>query len=227
VTPTKPSADPWNRGAYLVPDAARILRLPVAVLRSWVCGRIDDEHRHFPAGEFETHGAGADRHFGFHGLIELFTIAQLRARGIPMASVREARAELMERFNTSHPFALEGLMTSGKTLLKALGDDILLELGTRGQTAFGKILGPFCASLDFDPANSLATRYFPMGRQQPVVVDPRRAFGRPVIEGTNLTTAAVMSLLRGGEKVENIAESFRLAPAAILAAKAFEQQKAA
>jgi uncharacterized protein (DUF433 family) len=219
--------DPWTRGVYLVPDAARILRLPVAVLRSWVCGRIENEQRRFPAGEFETHRTGADRHIGFHSLIELFTIGQLRARGIPMATVREARAKLMERFDTAHPFALEGLMTSGKSLLKALGDDILLELGTRGQTAFGKILEPFCASLDFDPTNSLATRYFPMGRQHPVVVDPRRAFGRPVIEGTNLTTEAVMSLLRGGDTEEDIAEAFQVDLAAILAARLFEQKKAA
>lgn len=219
--------DPWTRGVYLVPDAARILRLPVAVLRSWVCGRIENEQRRFPAGEFETRRTGADRHFGFHSLIELFTIAQLRARGIPMAAVREARAELMERFDTAHPFALEGLMTSGKSLLKALGNDILLELGTRGQTAFGKILEPFCASLDFDPINSLATRYFPMGRAHPVVVDPRRAFGRPVIEGTNLTTEAVMSLLRGGDTEEDIAEAFQVDLAAILAARLFEQIKAA
>ena len=135
--------------------------------------------------------------------------------------------ELMQRFQTAHPFALEGLMTSGKTLLKALGNDILLELGTRGQTAFGKVLEPFCAGLDFDQASSLASRYFPLGRRHPIVVDPRCAFGRPVIEGTNLTTEAVMSLLRGGEAVENIAESFRVAPVAVLAAKAFEQQRAA
>ncbi|MCX6874454.1 MAG: DUF433 domain-containing protein [Verrucomicrobia bacterium] len=227
MTPAKSSADPWNRGVYLVPDAARILRLPVAVLRSWVCGRMEDDCRHFPVGQFTTDGTGADRHFGFHSLIELFSIAQLRARQIPMVTVRQARAELMQRFQTAHPFALEGLMTSGKTLLKALGDDILLELGTRGQTAFGKVLEPFCAGLDFDQASTLANRYFPLGRQHPVVVDPRRAFGRPVIDGTNLTTEAVMALLRGGEAVDNIADSFRVAPAAILAAKAFEQQKAA
>jgi hypothetical protein len=93
---------------YLVPDAARILRLPVVLLRSWVGGRLEDERRRFPVGEFTTTGTGADRHFGFHSLIELFTIAQLRARKIPMAAVRQARAELMERFHTAHLFALEG-----------------------------------------------------------------------------------------------------------------------
>jgi uncharacterized protein (DUF433 family) len=48
-----------------------------------------------------------------------------------------------------------------------------------------------------------------------------------VIEGTNLTTEAIMSLLRGGEAVENVAESFRITIEAVLAAKAFEQQNAA
>ncbi len=144
-----------------------------------------------------------------------------------MSTVRQARAELMERFQTPHPFALKGLMTSGRTLIKSLNEDILLELGTRGQTAFSKVLEPFCAGLDFDQASSLASRYFPLGREHPVVVDPRRAFGRPVIEGTNLTTEAVMSLLRGGESAENVAESFRISTEAVLAAKAFELQKAA
>lgn len=60
-----------------------------------------------------------------------------------------------------------------------------------------------------------------------VVVDPRHAFGRPVIDGTNLTTEAIMALLRGGEAVENIAESLQISPEAVQAAKAFEQQKAA
>ena len=114
-----------------------------------------------------------------------------------------------------------------RALIKSLNDDILLELGTHGQTAFSKVLEPFCASLDFDQASSLASRYFPLGRERPVVVDPRRAFGRPVIEGTNLTTEALMSLLRGGESAENIAESFRITTEAVIAAKAFEQQKAA
>jgi uncharacterized protein (DUF433 family) len=227
VIAAKPSTDPWNRGVYLVPDAARILRLPLSVLRSWVSGRRDEGRRHFPAGEFASEGHGLDRHFGFLSLIELFTIAQLRKRGVPMATIRRDRAELIQRYQTAHPFALEGLMTSGKTLMKTLGDDVLLELGTRGQTAFSKVLEPFCASLDFDQASSLASRYFPLGREHPVVVDPRRAFGRPAIEGTNLTTESIMTLLRGGEAVENIAESFRITPEAVLAAKAFEQQKAA
>jgi uncharacterized protein (DUF433 family) len=218
---------PWSRGVYLLPDAARILRLPASKLRTWVSGRLVDELRYFPAGEFATQGEGADRHFGFHSLIEIFTIAKLRERGIPMKAVRQARIELMERYNSPHPFALKGLMTSGRTLIKSLDDDTLLELGTAGQTAFSKLIERFCASLDFDQESTLASRYFPLGRDKPIVVDPRHAFGRPVIQGTNLTTEAIMSLLRGGEGVDNIADSYQIDVEAVIAAKAFEQQKAA
>ena len=59
------------------------------------------------------------------------------------------------------------------------------------------------------------------------MVDPRHAFGRPVIEGTNVTTEAIMSLVRGGETVEDIADSLAISLEAVKAAKAFELSKAA
>lgn len=219
--------DPWVRGVYLVPDAVRILRLPAGSLRTWVGGRNHQDATRFPAGPMESEGRGRDRHFGFLTLVELYTVAQLRERGVSMSSIREARDELAIRFKSDHPFALGGLLCSGKKLLKELGDGVLLELGAKGQTAFEKIVEPFCARLDFDDATSLARRFHPLGKDVPVVVDPRHAFGRPVIEGTNVTTEAIMSLVRGGETVEDIADSLAISLEAVKAAKAFELSKAA
>ena len=118
-------------------------------------------------------------------------------------------------------------MTSGRTLIKSLNEEVLLELGTNGQTVFRKIIQPFCDSLDFDQASSLASRYYPLGRDKPIVVDPLHAFGRPVIDGTNITTEAIMSLLRGGEAVDDVAVSFEIDTQAVIAAQAFEQQMVA
>jgi len=227
VTTLSPKIDPWTRGVYLVPDAARILRLPADLLRTWVSGRKQHEKQHFPLGDIISSGGGLDRHFGFLTLVELYLVAQLRKRGVTMPTIRAARDELARRYNTPHPFALEGILTSGKGLLKELGDGVLLELGTSGQTAIQKIIDPFCTQLDFDQASLLASRFFPLGRNHPIVVDPRHAFGRPVVEGTNITTEAIMSLLRGGEAAENIAESFAIPLAAVNAARSFEQSKAA
>jgi hypothetical protein len=54
-------------GAYTLPDAARLLRLPLPRLRAWVVGRDAAE-------ALGHHGTGKDRTFDFYTLIELFTI---------------------------------------------------------------------------------------------------------------------------------------------------------
>lgn len=224
---TSHKTDPWIRGVYLIPDAAQILRIPAASLRTWITGRNESEQKHFPAGEIGSDGVGLDRHFGFLTLVELYLVAQLRKRGVSMVTIRVAREELSVRLKTDHPFALGGLLSSGKGILHELGDGVLLELGSKGQTAFEKILQPFCDRLDFDAATSLAQRFFPLGRDYPIVVDPRHAFGRPVIDGTNVTTEAVMALLRGGETIEDVADYLAISDEAVRAARTFEMKNAA
>jgi len=207
-------------GAYTLPDAARLLRLPLRRLRAWVLGRDAAE-------AFGHRGTGKDRTFDFYTLIELFTIGQLRAQGLSWPTLRKARAELMERFQTPHPFALEGLLVDGHRLLKELGDESLLELGSGGQTAFEKVIAPFCRRLDFDETTKLASRFYPDGPDSDVVVDPHHAFGRPVINGTNVTTEALACLIRGGEKIEDVAQDFRLEPEQVANAWEFERRLAA
>lgn len=144
-----------------------------------------------------------------------------------MRRLRADRAELAQRFGTAHPFALEGLLTDGRHLLKELDDASLLELGTGGQTDFEAVIKPFCARLDFDSHTKLASRFYPIGRDSSVIVDPQHAFGRPIIEGTSITTEALACLVRGGEAVDDIASDFRLEPTQVEEAWEFERQLAA
>ncbi len=224
---------PLSAGAYTLPDAARLLDLPLPRLRSWVRGALEDDQengervRRFPAGHFETQGDGGDRHFDFLTLIEIFTIAQLRKFGVKMATLRAGRAELAARYRTSHPFALQGLLTDGARLLKELGNGALLEIGSRGQTAFENVIKPFCHRLDFDAASHLATRFYPAGEDKSIVVDPRHSFGRPVIAGTNITTESIACLRRAGERADDIADDYGVKISQIDAAWTFELRAAA
>ncbi len=203
-------------------------------LRSWVRGAsLDGQEgetraRRFPAGPFDTQGDGGDRHFDFLTLIEIFTIAQLRKHGVKMATLRAGRAELAASYRTAHPFALKGLLTDGVRLLRELGGDAILEVGTSGQTAFANVIKPFCHRLDFDAASHLATRFYPLGDDNKIiVVDPRHAFGRPVIAGTNITTESIASLMRAGEHPDDLAADYRVNISKIDAAWAFELRVAA
>ena len=218
-------------GVYTLPDAARLLGVPLTRLRSWISGyAIPEEPNHgrrLPAGHFSSRGEGRAKTFSFHTLIEIYVIAQLRKHRVTMATVRKAREELSERFDTAHPFAVAGLLLGGKRLLKELGNQTLLELGTGGQTGFEAVIAPFCERLDFDQTTRLAQRFYPNGRNNAVVIDPHHAFGRPIIEGTNITTEALASLMWGGEKLEDVAANFGLEVRQVEEAWAFEQRVAA
>lgn len=214
-------------GAYTLPDAARLLEIPLHKLRRWVRGVAEFEGRHLPAGPFSSRAEGRDRNFDFYTLIELFTVAELRRLGLSMRTLRDARSELSQRYKVAHPFALRGLLTDGNRLLKELGDKSLLELGTGGQASFAEVIKPFCQQIHFDSISNLACRYFPLGRKGGIVVDPQHAFGRPVIEGTNLATETIATLLRGGESIDDVASEFRVERPFIEAAWEFEQRLAA
>jgi len=112
-------------------------------------------------------------------------------------------------------------------LLKELGEQVLLELGSGGQSAFEEVVAPFCHRLDFDASSKLASRYFPLGREVPVVVSPAHAFGRPVIAGTNLPTETIASLVRGGESLDDIAAEYQLSREEVDHAWRFEERRAA
>jgi uncharacterized protein (DUF433 family) len=106
--------------------------------------------------------------------------------------------------------------------LKEMGDCALLQLGTGGQTTFEAVLRPFCEKIEFDGASKLAARLFPIGRQSSIVVDPRHAFGQPVILGTNLTTEAIALRLRAGETELDLANDFELTEQQIKEVRDFE-----
>lgn len=228
----KDEATRLTGGIYTLPDAAKLLRIDLRLLRRWVAGYPADpvltpNRQASGLGSLQNSGVGRDRYFGFLTLIEIFTAYQLRTRGFSMQKLRRFRNELAERFETDFPFALKGLLSSRRELLKEMGDCALLQLGTGGQTAFEKVLQPFCEKIEFDSASKLAAKLFPVGRESSIVVDPRHAFGQPVILGTNVTTEAIALRLRAGETECDLASDFDLTEQQVKEVRNFELALAA
>jgi len=217
-------------GVYTIPDAGKILGIPLHRMRRWLGGYLKDAERVLPLGELQSWGQGQERGFNFYTLIELFSVFQFREHGVALKTIREARAELSDRLNSHYPFAHQGVVSDGKRLLYELQEgtpEAMLELGGTGQTAFREIMEPFCHRLDFHTSTRLAERYWPNGRKSSVVVDPHHSFGRPSISGTNIATESINSLLSAGESVEDVAEMYGLEVNQVQEAKEFEHQLAA
>lgn len=217
-----------------MPDAARILGLPLPKLRRWADlevsleGVVCEDATPYGLSKEGIRGKGIETHLDFLSLIELFTIYQLREAGVRFPEIRAARSELTEEFQTTHPFALKGLLLDGRKIATELTDTShLLILNDQGQRAFGAVLKDFYTRIDFEQASQLAERYYPCGKDAAVVVDPRISFGRPVIKGTAIATETLQALANGGEPPELIAEQYEISEASVRDALEFEISRVA
>lgn len=223
-----------GEGVYTIPDAAHILKFPQAKLRRWVTGywRILDavqKEKISPIVDSGVWGDGRDRAFNFYTLIELYTIYSLRNIGVPLKKIRSAREELARRFRTKYPFATHKLMSDGRQILVEIKEGELksiLELDAHGQTAIEQVIKLFCKRLEFNAQTDLVEAYRPLGEKTSIIVSPHHGFGRPTIEGTNITSEAIYNLVVAGEDRQTIEKLYDLPPDQIDEIIAFEKRAA-
>jgi uncharacterized protein (DUF433 family) len=97
--------------------------------------------------------------------------------------------------------------------------------GQQGAWAWDAILDPFLARFDYQ--NDLARRWWPLGKDELVMVDPEYGFGSPVIVGSGLRTELVAERRDAGDPPNIIAYDFSLTPRQIESALKMEDLLAA
>ncbi|HEY0396213.1 MAG TPA: DUF433 domain-containing protein [Candidatus Elarobacter sp.] len=198
-------------GNYSLRDAAMLLHMPYGKLRRWAAGywysAAEEERFSEPVvpGEIDELD---ERVLSFYELMELFVIGFFRREGVSMPVVRAARAEAQALFGVEYPFAMERLNTDGRGIFGDLLVDELpekrlkLEL-SKSQIAFSECVEPFFRT-NVDYRNGLASTYWPLGRDKPVLLDARRSFGRPIVVRTGTPTFALYAMHKGGEEHDRI-----------------------
>ena len=195
-------------GIYTIPDIASILRLPTVKVRRWMKEYWNEK---FAQGEHNTfsQGSGKEQVTNFYTLIEFYTFYQLRLNGVSSFKINKAHDVLAKVYKTKYPFAKSNILTDGKNVFFSGEVGEIIEADKTLQINIKEILEPFCKSIDFD-VNSLATRFYPLGKNHEIIIDPHRQFGQPVIGVTNILTETVFDLYRAGEPLKVIANIFEL-----------------
>src|SRR5581483_1910712 len=231
---------PIGIGIYSRPEAARLLGVTPSRLRRWVSGYTyqNREGTAPRSGKVppvirstipRLRGAVA---LSFVELMELRVVKALVNRGLPLQHVRRAATLAARTFSTVHPFASHKVFTDGTRVFAALtpgstpSDLVALTPRDVQQVIAGSIFEPFIDQIDFDPDTALAARWWPLGRGMPVVLDPRIAFGAPVILGTRLRTQFIAGLAAHSAP-EAVAHSYSVDLDAVRAASRFETMLAA
>ena len=80
---------------------------------------------------------------------------------------------------------------------------------------------------DLDYEAGIAFRWWPRGRDEPIVIDPRVSFGRPYVVRKGISTDAIRSRFAARESLDSIADDLDLTEAEAEAALRFELPAAA
>jgi uncharacterized protein (DUF433 family) len=206
-------------GIYGLPEAARLLRVSPARIRSWASPERKLLHRHFAADEHAI---------TFAELMELYFIAMFRGAGVTLETIGRASAAAAAKFATPYPFSVKRFDTDGRTVFATLINDetdgVIVEDLKHGQYVFEKVMKPFFHKMEFRGAQEVS-RFWPREKRGRVVLDPARQFGRPIDASTGVPTKAIFDACRAGDgqDAKDVAQWFDVPLAAVHAAVAFER----
>ena len=180
------------------------------MVRRWINKYWDDRFSHASHHDYSWK-TGVYTGLNFFTLIEFYVLAQLSQAGVATSKVLKAHEELSKFYNTPYPFAkqdvIERLKTDGlKIYLKHLDQHISLD-GSKQLNL--DLIREFYKELDFDN-NKIASRLWPRGKKSSIVIDPKRAFGHPVIDSHNIYPQTIYQHYQAGEPQHYIATIYGL-----------------
>jgi uncharacterized protein (DUF433 family) len=170
----------------------------------------------------------------FSNLCEVHILAGItRKHRIPLQRVRKAFAFVRERLNSDRPLLEKDFQTNGLDLFLECSDQ-LVNVSQSGQIALRGEFEQALARVERDRLGS-PVRLFPFTRapgrspEQPnvVAIDPRIAFGRPVVARARVATEVIADRFGAGDSPAEMAQDYGVGEEEILEALRYEQRLAA
>ncbi len=196
-----------GEGVYTAPDASIILNIPQYKIRRWISKYWEMDFYDF---NVYTWGEGRERGFNFYTLMELIAVNSFREIGLSFRKIKKAHDILSNLIKTPYPFASSRLLSDRKNIFLDQDNMDLLGLDNQMQYSFKNLVTPYCIKIDFNTKTGLAKRYWPMGKEHSIVVDPNHSFGQPIIKDTNITIYSILNFINSGETTESISRFFEI-----------------
>ena len=193
-------------GLYSIPDVARILNLEPPFVRRWLNEYWGNRFK-FGKKKFSYWGTGREKAIHFYTLIEFYVFYQLRKHGLSAQSIAKSRQIIANELKSPFPFANLTILTDGRKIFYAIDSDTIVNADKTKQINFAAILKEFCHQIDFGK-DRIALRYWPLGKEKNIVVDPHHQMGQPVVKNTNILAETLFRMSTAGETVSFIASLY-------------------
>ena len=202
-------------------------------LRRWAAGygfrRPKGPRSYPPVTKRELESQEGMVELTFLDLVELLFIATFLRAGVSLYAIRRAAKSAAQLLGVrDHPFCLRRVKTDGRRIFKDMQlDDEQLPLQLDGREhAFADVVEPFLRQLEYDAQTDLVKRWWPLGRDRLVMVDPALNFGAPVLKSSGIPTKSIKQFVsnRGDRKLDEAADWYEIPPQAVEDALAFEDR---
>jgi uncharacterized protein (DUF433 family) len=195
-------------------------------LRRWVSGysyRRGNKHTKHPP---LLRDVASDSALSFFDLLEAAFIAAYRNQGISLQSLRRALDFASKELALDRPLLYHRFLHDGKDLFAEYaaesGEKGLLNISRGGQSTWPEMVWEYLKELEYEL--DIAIRWWPLGPQRTVMIDPRFNFGRPIVASRKIRTEILAERWRADEPIKLIADDFRLSPQEVEDALRYETQ---
>ena len=202
--------------AYRVTEAARYSQTTPQTVAYW----------HYKGGALGPALPGKERGkpLSYVELVEVALVATFRRLGISLQRIRRARDYAAKTLDSVYPFAEFEFQTDGHRLfLEMQGVEMpeierIIVADAGGQLGWRPLVAGRFAEFDYE--DQLAVQWHVAGRQSPVVIDPRVAFGGPAVQG--IPTESLKGRWNAGESLADLQEDFGLSRTDVISGLEFE-----
>jgi uncharacterized protein (DUF433 family) len=197
------------RPIFTLREAAGYLAMPTSTLHAWAR----------PAGGGAPLITSRPAHGGqatvpFIGFAEAYVLSAFRRAGVPMQRIRPAVDALAGGIGVDHALASKRLYTDGAEVLYDYaihdGDEDLrgLTVVRTGQRQFAEVVKDYLKRITYGNDGWASKVRLPAYERAEVVVDPRRAFGLPLVVHGGARVEDLVDRFVGGDTLADIADDF-------------------
>jgi uncharacterized protein (DUF433 family) len=195
-------------------ETAEQLQIPERTVRHWL--------HEDAAGHPLVHSVRPDRRgwpsVPFVAVVEAYVLRTLRSLHLPVHKIQEAAADIRDQFGTEYGLATRRIATDGvDVFVHYLDRDEVARAGDR-QMPIRKVIDDYLKYIVWDdddefPRRLTLRRYDPAIAQ--VVIDPRFAWGAPIVEPSKVTVETILGMWRAGESTDVVADEYGLSIAQV------------
>ena len=202
---------------YSFSEAASLAGVSPTTVKNWLFG-YKSKGRDVPPLFAVKDTVSDDSMVSFLQMIEIMVAGRFRKSGmgksISFDKVRGAYVSARNEFGLVYPFAHMRLEQMGGHIvhfLKASNSGSSFQaLDVLEKWTLPGLVQETVQQIEYE--SDLASRWFPVGKNVPIVVDPKLSAGLPVIEGRGVTVQAVRRRFTSGLDIEFIAKDFDIDP---------------